>query len=124
MKETYTHDDSFLVFNHGKQVGEIDFRLIYRITSWGRPEQGPTYASGGEPAEGPEIEVVQVFMLHPYGGYNKPFQWLEEWVTDWAYATVDELVEQVGTELQARQEANADAAYDAARDREITARNS
>lgn len=30
----------------------------------GTPERGPSYASGGEPAEGPEIEVARVEVEH------------------------------------------------------------
>lgn len=41
----------------GKREAEV--RVTYSMTP-GRPEQGPTYACGGQPAEPPEIEIVSV----------------------------------------------------------------
>ena len=41
---------------------EIDVKVEYDFTP-GRPEQGPSYSSGGEPAEPPEIEVVNVWAV-------------------------------------------------------------
>jgi hypothetical protein len=38
---------------------EIELVVTYSMTP-GRPEQGPTYACGGTPAEPPEVEIVSV----------------------------------------------------------------
>lgn len=34
-----------------------DVQYVFKCTHLGRPEQGPSYTSGGEPAEGPEFEM-------------------------------------------------------------------
>ncbi len=122
-RDTFTHDDTFLVFNSkdAGSCGDIDFWLVYRVTNWGRPEQGPSYASGGEPAEGPEIEVVSVQMMLPIPSrgegavYVDAFPWLAEWVSNWAQETIDELVELAGDELEGQREANEEAKYEAER---------
>jgi hypothetical protein len=36
-----------------------DIEVTYTITA-GRPAIGPSYASGGEPAEPPEVELIEV----------------------------------------------------------------
>jgi len=38
---------------------EGDIEVTYTITP-GRPATGPSYASGGEPAEPPEVELIEV----------------------------------------------------------------
>ncbi len=109
MRDTFRHDDAFMVFNGGERVGDIDFRLYYRVAYWGRPEQAPSYASGGEPAEGPEIEVVSVTMrLNGEQEYIPAFDWLSEWVEKWAYETIDELVCDAREELAGQREATAE----------------
>ncbi len=35
-------------------------KVDYRVTSWGAPATGPSYASGGEPAEPPEWEIDSI----------------------------------------------------------------
>lgn len=55
--------------------GKVEEILVeFTVTSWGAPESGPTYSSGGEPAEPPEIEIDKIYVdgnLVPYPG--------EEW---------------------------------------------
>ena len=113
--DTFTYDDEFLVFNHGEKVGEIPFRLHYTVTSWGRPEQPPTYDSGGEPAEGAEIEGGAVLMQagKTEASYIPAWPWLEEWVNLWALTNIDELVKDAGEYLEGRQEADAEARAEA-----------
>jgi hypothetical protein len=36
--------------------------VYYTVTFWGAPETGPTYASGGEPAEPPEWEIDSIYL--------------------------------------------------------------
>lgn len=40
--------------------GGPEYRVHFEVTHPGYPEQGPSYASGGQPAEGPEWEIVQI----------------------------------------------------------------
>ncbi len=39
---------------------DICVLVDYTVTSWGAPETGPSYASGGEPAEPPEFEIDKI----------------------------------------------------------------
>ncbi len=41
------------------------------------PEQGPTYSSGGQPAEGGEVEVTEAFVLIGKDSHKAP-AWLIE----------------------------------------------
>lgn len=38
---------------------EREYVVTYTFSP-GRPEQGPSYASGGEPAEPPEVELLEI----------------------------------------------------------------
>ena len=49
----YVLTTSILIAGQERQVS-ITFTYVR-----GTPEQGPSYASGGEPATGPEIEIVR-----------------------------------------------------------------
>ena len=65
-------------------LGEIEVRVIYTYTA-GRPPRGPSYASGGEPADPPEIEFVSVAL--PGSTLGAAHQqlldtWAEEWLAD------------------------------------------
>ena len=44
----------------------IDVEVEYDFTP-GRPERGPSYSSGGEPADPPEVEVVNIWVLGDKG---------------------------------------------------------
>ena len=114
---TFDYETSIDVFGPcGANVGalgEIDIKLTYAVTSWGTPEQGPSYASGGEPAEGPEIEVSRVYMdITGTGRFLDAFPWLFEEIDEWAYEHIDELIANAGEELEGQREAAADAKYE------------
>ena len=52
-------------------IADVDFR----VTFWGSPESGPTYSSGGEPAEGPEWEIDSIVLSRDELGYpTAPFE--------------------------------------------------
>lgn len=38
----------------------LDVEIEYTLISKGRPEQGPTYSCGGQPAEPPEFQIDRV----------------------------------------------------------------
>jgi hypothetical protein len=42
---------------HDEDETEVTVEYVYRP---GRPEQGPTYDCGGQPAEPPEVEIIRV----------------------------------------------------------------
>lgn len=46
----------YITVNDVEVAAEID----YRVTSWGAPASGPSYSSGGEPAEPPEFEIDKI----------------------------------------------------------------
>lgn len=58
MTQTYFHDTAIEIVTPDASV-EIDCEYVFTYSP-GYPEQGPTYDCGGEPAEGPEIEVIGV----------------------------------------------------------------
>lgn len=85
---------------------EVDFTLSPRV-----PEQGPTYASGGQPAEGGEIAIVEANIwiadkIHP--------------CPDWLSAIIandDGLIQKLAASVSVEDEGpDADAAYDRRRD--------
>jgi hypothetical protein len=61
----------------------------YKITSPGAPEQGPSYASGGQPAEPFEFEVTFVDLRKDEGGGKEtPVdcpEWLKVEIETWLY---------------------------------------
>lgn len=44
------------------QTGEAEVECSYTVT-WGAPEQGPSYASGGQPADPDEIDDVRILRV-------------------------------------------------------------
>ena len=60
-------------------LGEIDVEITYHYTP-GRPARGPSYASGGEPPDPPEVE----FLSAKFGAkLDKDLQErLDEWAED------------------------------------------
>jgi hypothetical protein len=65
-------------------LGEIEVDIVYTYTP-GRPARGPSYASGGEPADPPEIEFVSAAL--PKDKLSDHHQlmlneWAEEWLAD------------------------------------------
>jgi len=70
-------------------LGEIAVDIVYTYTP-GRPARGPSYASGGEPADPPEVEFVSAAL--PEGTLNPHHQtmlveWAEEWLAAEGYDT-------------------------------------
>ena len=65
----------------------------YTITSPGAPEQGPSYASGGQPAEPFEFEVRFVDLRKDEGGGKEtPVDcpaWLKDALESWLYEDSD-----------------------------------
>ncbi|MGA0604909.1 hypothetical protein ACO2Q0_02830 [Phenylobacterium sp. VNQ135] len=58
MARRYTHTLSLsLGGDEPTWEGEVD--VIYTV-AWGAPEQGPSYASGGQPADPDEVEVQEI----------------------------------------------------------------
>ena len=49
----------------------------YTVTSWGAPESGPSYFSGGEPAEPPEIEIDKIYVDDREVPYLHPNTWFK-----------------------------------------------
>lgn len=49
----------------------------YTVTSWGAPESGPSYSSGGEPAEPPEIEIDKIYVDDREVPYLHPHPWFK-----------------------------------------------
>lgn len=68
---------------------ETELLIHYTFTP-GCPEQGPSYASGGEPAEPPEIELDRVERLD-----DTPAREFNDWAAAWlAGAGFDAAVEE------------------------------
>jgi hypothetical protein len=67
---------------------EIEVEIAFEHTP-GAPEQGPSYASGGQPADPAEIEFVSA--RHMVNGKPAPFlvfpemqqEWLDDLARDW-----------------------------------------
>jgi hypothetical protein len=65
-------------------LGEIEVDIVYTYTP-GHPARGPSYASGGEPADPPEVEFISAAL--PKGKLDDHHQlmlneWAEEWLAD------------------------------------------
>ncbi len=65
----------------------------YKITSPGAPEQGPSYDSGGQPAEPFEFEVEFVSLSKDEGGGKETSvecpSWLKAEIETWLYEDAD-----------------------------------
>lgn len=75
-----------MTLNIGEEEIELVALIEYTCTP-GSPECGPSYASGGEPAEAPEIDFVEVEIeaLNKTTGKNVRYaapQWLFDYVTE------------------------------------------
>lgn len=61
----------------------------YKVTSPGTPEQGPSYASGGQPAEPFEFETTFVNLRKDEGGGKETLvdcpPWLKAEIETWMY---------------------------------------
>ena len=103
-------------YNHSmtvclKPFGEdLDLQVDYNLTE-GRPEQGPTYSSGGEPAEGPEVEFGNVKVLtNDNAVYFNPSAWFINLATD---TIINYILE---NHEESEEEDRADYEYDKAKD--------
>ena len=73
---------------------EIEIVFSY---SPGAPEQGPSYASGGQPAEPPEVEFISAKLIEGHGIEPTQAQ-IDDWADDWLasdtgyQAAIDEVV--------------------------------
>lgn len=77
MSRTYTLNATVEIFEIECEI-EIAFTYVP-----GTPETGPSYASGGEPAVGPEIEVVSVRVNQPNKGvWVETGAWFDDLVQD------------------------------------------
>ncbi len=63
----------------GETCVKLDIEFQYHP---GTPQRGPSYASGGEPAEGPELEFLHATLIDGDGLDPSPAQ-LQEWAEDW-----------------------------------------
>jgi hypothetical protein len=65
----------------------------YKITSPGAPEQGPSYSSGGQPAEPFEFEVTLTDLCKDEGGGEETSvevpAWLKEEIENWLFEDPD-----------------------------------
>lgn len=63
-------------------LGEIEVEITYRFTP-GRPARGPSYASGGEPADPPEVEFIAA-SSKVSDDFVKLLvaEWAEDWLAD------------------------------------------
>ena len=63
-------------------LGEIAVEITYRFTP-GRPARGPSYASGGEPVDPPEVEFISA-SSKVSDDFIKAMvtEWAEEWLGD------------------------------------------
>ena len=57
MTRTTTTYAATLAWGADVQTGEAEVECTYTVT-WGAPAQGPSYSSGGQPADPDEIEVT------------------------------------------------------------------
>lgn len=66
---------------------EREINIVFSYTP-GAPATGPTYASGGEPGYGPEIEILKVSVLTSKKGV--PEVWAEaDWLADIVQDSID-----------------------------------
>ena len=61
MNRRYTYA-ACLTWGGDIQTGEAEVECSYTVT-FGRPETGPSYASGGEPADPDEVDDVQILTV-------------------------------------------------------------
>ncbi len=122
-RDCFDHETTLSLyrFQEGNEVGDIDVKITFEVTNWGRPATGPSYSSGGEPAEGPEVDMVHVLMQNaPMSGskpsYIEAWDWVHEMAGQWVDDHADELAAVASLEMEGRSDAAADARHE--RDRE------
>lgn len=84
--------------NHGNDI-EVEITFIFLK---GAPAQGPSYASGGQPADPDEIEFVSIRELN---GSELRHPGLEEWAMRWlAEDGFNKALEEAASDLEAQRE--------------------
>ena len=73
----------------------------------GRPATPPSYASGGDPPEGPEIDIQMVTLFQDEGG-TFHCAWLENWVEEKLHDDPSYLIERASDERIAEEDEAAD----------------
>ena len=87
---------------------EYELAVVYDVTPY-RPATGPTYACGGQPAEGGEVELISV----KHNGAEFTLTAAE------AAALIAECEERAGEDMADEEAAAADWKYQEARDRQL-----
>lgn len=85
---------------------EAEYVITYNFTP-GCPETGPSYASGGEPATGPEVEFVSITPdAGDHGAFTDMAQaGLDDWAKDWlAGDGYDQAIENALDDLQGQED--------------------
>lgn len=90
--------------------GEVEFSYL---VSWGAPEQGPTYASGGQPADPDEIDDLRVEAIDGRKSGWSEYQSDAEVAQDMAERLTDDDYAAMLTEAQEQAVADHDAAMEA-----------
>jgi len=62
MSPRYTYAATLSFGPRDEPTGEIEVECSYAV-SWGAPEQGPSYASGGQPADPDEIDDIRILSV-------------------------------------------------------------
>ena len=105
-------------FTYTTEIGPYDDEVeITYSYSPGRPEQGPSYACGGEPAEGPEIEIIGVTHGGKPSGIHYDFVYRELYADD--QRLFEFLDENARESWQSRKEAAAEARFEDRRERSL-----
>lgn len=76
-RHTYT---TTLNWGGDTPTAEVEVTVSY-LVCWGTPEQGPSYASGGQPADPDEIDDIRLDLVE---GKPRP------WNIAWGYVTDDD----------------------------------
>ncbi len=109
MRHGGTHETCFSPAGpDGKPVGDIELRITYEVTSFGRPAR-VHYDEHDYPAESAEVDLIHVEMLNaPKSGrkaeYIDAWDWLFDWVTDWCGEHAAELAAAVSLDIASRHE--------------------
>lgn len=78
---------------HEHAYPTLDIEFEYQA---GRPATGPTFWSGGEPAEGAELDLIHVTLIDGDGLDPTDAQlaeWAEDWLNDGGYDRACQLAE-------------------------------
>lgn len=92
---------------------DIDYTITFNFVR-GAPAQGPSYSSGGQPADPAEISFVSISPdAGDHGVYTDIAQkWLVEWAEEWLAEHHDEAIEIAEQDMQPDPDAARDAAID------------